>query len=185
MMFFVAIPALVQAAPAPPAPPPAASAVAPTAAGLEAARRLLKATNIEQQYDLNFARLIPLVTKQIFNSIKDNSKVPPRVRNFLNDPANLDRAERDFAERLKKGFQQRYPRLIDEAARAYAQAFTVEELNALAAFYDSPLGQKTLAELPELQNKLFMVGGTLGMEVGKEAIRQTLEALLPEPGAIS
>lgn len=185
MMMLLAIAALAQATPAPVAPSPPATVVAPSPASIAAARRLLKAINVEQQYDQSFARLIPLMTKQVFESIKDNAKLPADVRSFLNQPNTLDRAQRDFAQRLMTGFRQRYPNLIDEAARAYAQAFTADELNALVGFYESPLGQKTLAVLPELQNKMFVVGGTLGMEVGKEAMKQTLEALLPKSAVTS
>ncbi|OQW44902.1 MAG: hypothetical protein A4S16_14115 [Proteobacteria bacterium SG_bin6] len=181
MMMLVAIAALAQAAPAlPPDTPPRAATVAPSATGVEEARRLLKAINIEAQYDQAFARLIPLATKQAFDSIKDSTKVPLKVRTFLNEPGNLDRAQRDFADRLSKGFRRRYPTLIDEAARAYAQAFTPQELESLSAFYESTLGKKTLTVLPELQNKMFVVGGRLGVEVGQEAMVQTLEALLPD-----
>ena len=184
MMIVLALATLAQATlnTPPPVPPVAAPAPAPSAAGLAAARRLLKAMNIEAQYDANLAQLIPLMTDQSFNAFKDNVKIPAEVRQFLSDPDNLSRSKRDYAERVMKGFQARYPALIEESARAYASAFTADELDALARFYESPVGQKTLAVLPQLQAKLFSLGGKIGLEVGREAIVQTLQAVMPGVG---
>jgi uncharacterized protein len=41
---------------------------------------------------------------------------------------------------------------------AYAQSFTEDELNQLVAFYKTPLGQKTLAQMPLLQRQAMVIG---------------------------
>lgn len=177
------MPALAQTVP--PLPPratvtPPRPADEADPARVRAATRVLMATHIEAQYDQAFGRLIPIITKQTFDSIKDNVKVPVALRNFLADESNLATAQREFAERVFKGFRARYPALIAATAREYAQAFTADELDALAAFYESTLGQKTLATLPALQGRLFNLGADMGRVVGEEAITQTLEHLLPK-----
>ncbi|MBA4048016.1 MAG: hypothetical protein C0476_05670 [Sphingomonas sp.] len=50
---------------------------------------------------------------------------------------------------------------------------------AISDFYASPVGQKSLKLLPELQGRLFNLGAAAGAEVGQEAMRRTLESLLP------
>lgn len=165
----------VQAA-APVAPTPA-PAVAVDSARLAEAGKVLDAFHLERQYDAIFAKLVPVLTVQIFSGLKDNVKIPEKVRAALQDDTRGGEAQRLFATKVMAGFKARYPTLREKTAREYAIAFTLDELNALNAFYLSPIGQKTLTALPELQNKLFGLGATLGRTVGEDAMRATLEEM--------
>ncbi len=40
----------------------------------------------------------------------------------------------------------------------YVKAFTEDELNQLTAFYQSPLGKKTLTQLPQVMNEAMQIG---------------------------
>jgi len=43
-----------------------------------------------------------------------------------------------------------YDELVEFSATLYAERFTADELEQLAAFYETPLGQKMVAEMPGL-----------------------------------
>lgn len=48
--------------------------------------------------------------------------------------------------------------LEDEMIQIYADAFSVDELNTITAFYKTPAGQKVVATMPELNMKGMMLG---------------------------
>lgn len=161
-------PILVQA-------PPVTVAASPAA--VAAAERFLDLIHLDRQYDSIFSRMIPVMTVQVFTSLKDNVKMPAKIRAHLADPAKEAEAERVFADEVMKGFRARYAAMRTATAREYATVFTAEELGQLVAFYQTPLGQKTLAVLPTLQGKLFPIGMAAGREVGEIAMRRTFERL--------
>ena len=178
----------IEIAPRQAAMPPSANGVAPAAvaqgstahsdpARLAAAERLLGLVHLEQQYDALFARLIPVMSVQVFTSIKDNVRVPAKIRTELADAASRAEAERIFAEETMKGFKARYPELRAVTAREYAAVFTADELDQLAAFYASPVGQKSLAAMPALQGKLMPIGMAAGRQVGAAAMQRTFDRL--------
>ena len=169
---------LAQALTAPPVivpNPPATTAVDP--ARLMAAERLLNATNIERMYDSMFTQMIPLMTVQVFGGLKDNVKVPTALRTELAKPEREAEAERIFAAEVLKGFKAEYPTMKAATAREYAAVFTVDEMNQLTAFYATPVGQKTLTTLPQLQAKIMPIGMRAGVKVGETAIRNTIERM--------
>lgn len=175
---------IAQAQAAPPAVVPAPP-VAPAAADpvrLAAARRLLTATNIERMYDAMFTQLIPVMTVQVFSGLKDNVQVPAAIRTELAKPDREAAAERMFAAEVQKGFKAEYPDLKDATAREYAAVFTADEMDRLTAFYQSPLGQKTLAVMPQLQARIMPIGMRAGQKVGAAAIRNTIERLQLDHG---
>lgn len=174
-------PAPTQPPPLPPAPTaqaPVASAPPADAARMAAAEELVAVLNLGAQYDRSFALLIPVMTSQIFDSIKDNVTVPVALRKHLADPDNLSAAKAMFGREVIAGFRKRYPEFIRRTAAEYAREFTAAELRELRAFYGTPLGQKTLTALPELQRRLFNMGGAAGQDVGREAMIRTVQAIL-------
>ncbi|WP_426437527.1 DUF2059 domain-containing protein [Bradyrhizobium genosp. P] len=56
----------------------------------------------------------------------------------------------EIAHNLEKQYQPRLNDMVDAAARNYASHFTEQELRQLLAFYQSPLGQKAIAEEPKV-----------------------------------
>lgn len=150
---------------------------------LAAAGELLELLHLDRQYDQIFAQMTPVMSAQIFASIKDNVQVPANVRAYLAEPANLAEAQRIFTEETLKGFKTRYGALRAATAREYALAFTNNELRQLIAFYGTPVGQKVLTTMPQLQSKLMPIGMVAGQQVGKEAIIRTFDRLNLEPPA--
>lgn len=163
------------------APPPVVQVPppAPDSERLAAATRLVEALHIDRQYDSIFTLLIPAMTTQLFSSMRDSTKVSAQIRAYLADDAHRAEAQRLFAAEALKGFKARYAAFSAATASEYARAFTLDELRGLAAFYESPLGQKTLAVLPGLQQRLAPIGMSAGREVGIEAMKETLRKLDP------
>jgi hypothetical protein len=50
--------------------------------------------------------------------------------------------------------------MIDQAANAYAETFTVEELREIRKFYESPVGRRMLEKTPELMSRAMQ--GSMG-----------------------
>lgn len=191
--FALFIATIAQQAPAAAPPPPPAALAPPTGAApalpetqaapdpqrIAAATALIDALHIERQYDALFAQMLPPLTQQVFSSIRDNATVDARIRSYLADEKHLAAAQRLFAAEALAGFKRRYAAFKSATAAEYARAFTLEELVGLASFYASPLGQKILSVQPMLQQRLFPIGANAGRDVGVEAMRNTLEKLLP------
>jgi uncharacterized protein len=54
----------------------------------------------------------------------------------------------EITVQLHKEFDSRSDELVDTAARAYASRFTEAELKQILAFYQSPVGRKTIVQEP-------------------------------------
>jgi len=52
------------------------------------------------------------------------------------------------------------PRLVE----IYVEAFSEQELREIIAFYNTPIGKKTLRVLPEIMKRSALVGGELAQE---------------------
>lgn len=146
---------------------------------IAAADALMTQMGLERQYDLIMAQMIPLATSQLFDGLQHNNQVPAKLREALSDPDRMAAFKRDFAERFGKAFRARYPEMRAMTDREYARAFTTAELRELTAFYATPLGQKTLSVMPELQKRLFPMGVKIGREAGDAAMKATVEHLIP------
>ncbi|OYY79560.1 MAG: hypothetical protein B7Y43_00270 [Sphingomonas sp. 28-62-20] len=143
------------------------------------AAKLIEALHIEAQYDRIFLQLIPLLTTQLFDSLKDNVRVSGSLRDKLADAEQLGAAKRYFASAALTGFKDRYPALISATAKEYAASFSLDELKGLVDFYATPLGQKALTALPGIQQRLYPIGVNAGREVGIEAMQKTIDHIDP------
>ncbi len=93
---------------------------------------------------------------------------------------------RKQSEKLPDDFEKRmqdvmadvlpYDELLAWAAEIYATRFTVDELHAITAFYKTPVGQKTIKLMPELQ-------GEIGLKVAK-LLPQKLPASMKKFGLL-
>jgi hypothetical protein len=64
--------------------------------------------------------------------------------------------------------------LLDLAVPLYDQNFSHEEIKGLIAFYESPLGRKTVSVTPEMMNEMMTRGQKLGEEVGRTSMLEVL-----------
>ncbi|HEV3051761.1 MAG TPA: DUF2059 domain-containing protein [Longimicrobium sp.] len=129
---------------------PAAAQGEPTPAEMAAARDLLQASNTRE----NFVRGMEIGMEQ-----GGMGELTPAVRKAL----------RDFMEE-----HFRYEEMEPEFARAYADAFTEQELRDLAAFYRTPLGRRVVETQPEI------MGATqrIAMERMQNLMPQLMQAIM-------
>lgn len=69
---------------------------------------------------------------------------------FLQQDPSLGKDLNEIAAKLKTELQPRFSELNGEVAKLYAGRFSEQELKDLLAFYKSPLGQKLLAQQPQI-----------------------------------
>lgn len=66
--------------------------------------------------------------------------------------------------------------MINELIPIYGKYFTNEEIKEIIAFYQTPLGQKTITVLPELSRE----SAAIGLRYGREAAQRALAKLEAE-----
>jgi uncharacterized protein len=59
--------------------------------------------------------------------------------------------------------------LIDKLIPVYDKYYTIADLKAINAFYESPTGQKVLVSLPQIMQESMKIGQEWGAKVGAEA----------------
>ncbi|MGB0084121.1 MAG: DUF2059 domain-containing protein [Rhodomicrobiaceae bacterium] len=127
-------------------------------AKLKAARALLESTNADAQ----FSTIIPLMFNQMRRSLPEPG------------PNQKEQAEEVFNE-IEKQFLERHTEIIDQIAVLYARRFTAEEMNTLADFYRSPIGQKFVTAMPELAAEAMTLGNAWGQKIAREAEQKIRE----------
>jgi hypothetical protein len=133
-------------------PAPSHSEQAEQDARVAAARKLVEVTG--------GGRIAVQVSQAILTSMKQQyPKVPDE---FWSELAAEFKAE-EFVERV---------------VPIYAKYLTVEEMQQLEAFYESPIGQKVLQALPAIMQESVAVGQQWGREVGGKSPEATEGARL-------
>ena len=80
-------------------------------------------------------------------------------------------------------FQQKLdPReLIEKIIPVYNKYYTMQDLKAINAFYESPAGQKVLATMPQVMQESMQIGQEWGERVGKAAAAEAQQQQLQQP----
>jgi uncharacterized protein len=141
MAALVALAAIGIASPA--APQGAAPAHQPSPAAILLAKQIVDIKNVKDVFQPIVVGVVEK-TKQVFMQT-----------NFM-WAKDLNEAAAD----AHKQYDPRVSELIDASARIYAAHFTEQELKDLLAFYQSPLGQKVLAEEPKVLDESMVFAGT-------------------------
>jgi uncharacterized protein len=132
-------------APTPGAAKAAPSAPAPTAAQTAAAIELFKSIKLEESIPSTSAAMID-------SEINRNPGMAPY---------------RDVMVKWLKKYMT-WNAMQPELIKLYTATYTEAELKQLAAFYKTPLGQKSLTKTPELLQQTAMFGAKLGQEHSEE-----------------
>lgn len=74
-------------------------------------------------------------------------------------------------------FRARIPEAVAAVAEIWAAHFTVDEMRQVRAFYETPLGRKTLAVTPQIAQQSMAAGAEWGRRVGESAVAKHREAL--------
>jgi hypothetical protein len=64
---------------------------------------------------------------------------------------------------------------LDLAVPIYNKYFSIEEVEALTRFYQTPLGQKALSVLPQSMIEMQTASMKLGEELGRKAMIEVLD----------
>ena len=76
----------------------------------------------------------------------------------------------EVADSLIKQYSVRSGELMNDAAHIYASHFTEPELKQLLTFYQSPLGQKIIAEEPKAADESMVMAGSWADKLSEEVI---------------
>jgi hypothetical protein len=87
----------------------------------------------------------------------------------------------EVAVNVSKQFAPRVTEVVDATAHYYASHFTEQELRDLLTFYQSPLGQKALAQEPQVLDQSMIYAGTWAENLSQEII-QAMRAELKKRG---
>ncbi|SDU25310.1 hypothetical protein SAMN05444156_2874 [Verrucomicrobium sp. GAS474] len=138
--------ALAQATPSLPSAPSAPSAAEVDPAKAEEIRKLMEVSGV--------SRMMDQILDQIIGQARaTNTTVPTEFWDHLRE--KLDTKS-----------------LINQTMALYAKYYSVDDLKALNAFYQSPAGQHMLAVQPKLMQESMQLGMKWGENVGKAVAQE-------------
>jgi hypothetical protein len=127
---------------------------------LKAARAAITAIRVTNPFD----NILPTISMQLKNTlIQGSPNYEPLISEVVDEQALALVPRRADLEK--------------EAAQIYAKAFTEEELNAIAAFYTSPAGQKLLKDGPLAIRELGKAGDIWATGISRDMSKATDAAL--------
>ncbi|MBI3699147.1 MAG: DUF2059 domain-containing protein [Afipia sp.] len=138
-----------------------AVAQAPSPEAITAAKSLLEKMKFGDQFKRNFPqtmeRFKPLFVQNRVDMLEKYNAMLPLALEALNN---------------------RIPAVVDAVAVVYAKNYSLSELNELSKFYDTPLGQRTLAVGPKISQESSLATQAIGKEVIGGAFRRVQEEKL-------
>ena len=159
----VLTPLAARAAPPSAAAPAAASAVKPEAEAL--VRRYLAAVHFERTMDVMQAAMLPVIAAQ---SAKANPNLTAADQQML-----VEVVRRVMREKMM-------PKMIERMVPIYAQTFTLSELQAMVAFYESPLGRSITDKIPTLAPRSAAITRELMPEMMSEVVQELIARKCPD-----
>ena len=130
------------------------------ASHIKAARAAMAAIKITDPFD----NILPTIAQQLKSTMIQGS---PNYEALINEAVD--------EEALK--FAARRSDLEKEAATIYAKAFTEEELNQIAAFYNTPTGKKLLKDGPLAIRELSKAGDIWATGISRDMTKETSDIL--------
>jgi hypothetical protein len=184
--FFAAVPVMAQTPAAGRGPAGAAPAQAPPASAQAPAAPIdpAKAAAVRQLMDVTGSgklgeELIDLVTTQVRQAVANAIPQSDRLQKFM------DTFTKNMATRVTAA-------QIDEAViPIYAQHLSLEDIQALVAFYQTPSGQHVIKALPLIIQESQNAGTNMARPAAVDTLRQMtteypeLNQMLPQQGAVS
>ncbi len=127
---------------------------------LQAARQAISAINATEQFD----EILPNAARALkAELIQKDPDLEALITKTVDDKAIALAARRSDLE--------------TESARAYAKAFSEDELKAIAAFYTSPAGKKLLSEGPIVTREVVRAANIWQNGVARDLARNVAEVL--------
>ena len=100
-----------------------------------------------------------------------------RVRAVISEALGPERTTKfmeAFSKNLEASVQPSI--VVDAMVPIYAKAFSMEDIQALVQFYDSPLGQRIVKVMPKVEEE----SQNAGLQIGNKATLATLESMTGE-----
>ena len=94
-------------------------------------------------------------------------------------PNANDKAIANAVKHIIARFEDAMPEILEGTAAVYARKFTADELSELLEFYETPLGQKLLAEQVAIMNETSQAGQQIGIRIMTEA-QSDIEQIMTE-----
>lgn len=79
----------------------------------------------------------------------------------------------EFWDRFEK--EMNIQELVDKIVPVYAKYYTIDDLRAINAFYQTPAGQRVLAATPQIMQASMQIGQTWGRQVAERLIAELKE----------
>lgn len=132
----------------------------PSESHLAAAREAVDAVGMTDEFD----NILPQAAMALKNEL--TQKNPDQVK-LISDTVD----EKAIALAARRGDLER------EAAAAYAQFFSEEELTTISEFYSSPTGQKFIETHPEVTNQVFQAANIWQSGIARDLARDVASVL--------
>lgn len=110
----------------------------PSDEAIQAATALIETTELKKQLEEGYKVSLPLIEQQ--------------AKNIKLSPELTEEYLQVFIDWYVKDID--HGSLLSKIIPIYAEAFTIEELKELEAFYQTPLGKKTLKALPHITTEI-------------------------------
>lgn len=149
------------AAPAPTAP----VASAPNGENEALVRRYFAAIHFERTMDAVQAALLPVIAEQ---TAREHPSLTDQDRQMIADVVRQVMRDKIM------------PELIDRMVPVYAAAFTRDELKAMVAFYESPVGRSITDKAPGLAPKSAQAMRELMPTMSREVMTAIITKLCPD-----
>jgi uncharacterized protein len=131
------------------------SAQAPDKARLAAAKQMMGMAGSAAQFD----QVMPLMSQQMSQAFKNLA------------PGSATEID-DVFRQLVPRFVARKGELLDQIAALYATEMTLDELNAIVAFYKSPAGEKFASVQPKILRESMALGQRWGQRSAPSSQRK-------------
>lgn len=166
MRLFVALLLLTLATPAlaqqtPPKDPPSEGAAAPDPAAVAAARQIIEITQAGNTLEKMAIRLVEQLAPAFERANPGEGEL---IRTILE-------------EQFVATFSQHQEQFVDSLIPVYTRNLSLDELRALRAFYDSPLGKKLIEVQPAVAEQAMRMGGMWGQKLGELAVVRAIEKM--------
>ncbi len=113
--------------------------------------------HMSQALDIMLPQLVNLIKQQAPNLTEDQIKM--------------------VSDMIGEEMKSTLPKMVTANARIYASHFTLDELTAIEQFYQSPAGQKVIAETPAIIKEAVPLGIAWGREAAAEVLPKVIEKL--------
>jgi hypothetical protein len=101
-----------------------------------------------------------------------DTMIGPLIKIVKQQAPNLsDEQLKMITDMLLEEMRSGLPKMLALNAQIYASHFTLDELEAVESFYETPAGKKVIAETPNIVKEVI----PLGMAWGRQAAQQALE----------